>query len=75
MESYASKLERREQALIAKSELQEGRLGNGGHGSGPAGGRKSPAIATGARKSAFGAGSDQKALRYVAYEEVSRGNE
>jgi hypothetical protein len=67
VEAYASKLERREQALVAKSELQEGRLGNAGVGEAGTGtgGRKSPAVGGGTRKGALG-GADQKALRYVA---------
>jgi DASH complex subunit SPC19 len=34
VESHCAKLERREQALVAKSELQEGRLGQGGRSGG-----------------------------------------
>ncbi|EMC98147.1 hypothetical protein BAUCODRAFT_66207 [Baudoinia panamericana UAMH 10762] len=46
VETYLDKLERREQSLIAKAELQEGRLSRTSAGANRASGAKAPAAAT-----------------------------
>jgi hypothetical protein len=58
VERECARLERRESALLARSELLEGRLGMGS-------GRKAGSGAAARLERSMGAREDEKALRYV----------
>jgi DASH complex subunit SPC19 len=66
VEAHCAKLERREQALVAKSELQEGRLGQGSGGKRNSGKGKGKGTGKGGLVNGTGNGDGEMGLRLKA---------